>query len=271
MKLGMWTSFLIELSPEEMVSRFAEKGWHHLELSDEHGAALLERGKPSSAGQSFKHFASAHGVAFPQGHLWLDCDIAASDQTQVMEKLKQWLDLFLGLDIHAAVIHPGGQELLERGCVPEKLLETRVRALRVLSDYVKDTDMVLCLENVTDAPELADLLTIINAASRANLAVCLDTGHLNMASGNQTGFIRKAGPLLRALHINDNDAAPDQDQHLMPYGHGTVPWPDVASALKEIQYDGLFNLEIPGEMRCPLPVRLAKLDYLKNIMPLWVP
>jgi len=32
-------------------------------------------------------------------------------------------------------------------------------------------------------------------------------------------------------------------------------------ALREVGYRGLFNFEVPGENRCPPPVRLAKLDY----------
>ena len=61
----------------------------------------------------------------------------------------------------------------------------------------------------------------------------------------------------------DNDGS--ADQHLMPYGRGTVPWVEVVEALKEIGYEGLFNFEVPGERRCPLPVRLAKLDYLRAL------
>ena len=32
-------------------------------------------------------------------------------------------------------------------------------------------------------------------------------------------------------------------------------------ALREVGYAGLFNFEVPGENRCPMEVRLAKLDY----------
>jgi len=55
---------------------------------------------------------------------------------------------------------------------------------------------------------------------------------------------------------------------MMPFGHGTVNWDAVIRALKRIGYTGLFNLEIPGETRCPIPVRLAKLDYLKSMLAL---
>ena len=52
----------------------------------------------------------------------------------------------------------------------------------------------------------------------------------------------------------------------MPYGRGTVNWKTFMAAIREVGYDGLMNLEIPGENQCPLPVRLMKLDYLRRTM-----
>ncbi len=269
MKPGMWSSFLIELSPEEMVRTFADKGWRRLELSDEHAEMLLQRPNPSATGETFRSFAADNGVAFPQGHLWLTCDIAAGNQDEVIDTLRQWLDLFCAVGIRAAVLHPGGDELIRTGCDAGRLMETRLRALGALTDHLKGTDMVLCLENIPDtAPEADDLCAIIEAADSPHLGICLDTGHLNLASGDQASFITKAGPLLKALHLADNDGS--GDQHLMPYGAGTVRWDEVFPALKQIGYNGLLNFEIPGESRCPLPVRLAKLDYLKVITSLIV-
>jgi len=265
MRLGIWTSYLIDLAPEEMVATFARAGWHELELSDEHSAALLGRGDPEKAGTAFACFAGDHGVSLPQGHLWLSCDIAARDQSPIIDRLREWLDLYLAIGIQAAVLHPGGAERLREGDHPAAIMDARVRTLRALSDHVRGSNLAICLENVrTGGPEVDDLIAIIEATGCAELGICLDTGHLNLASRDQAGFIHRAGGLLKALHIADNEG--ETDQHLMPYGRGTVDWPVVVSALKEIGYSGLFNLEIPGEIRCPLPVRLAKLDYLKTVM-----
>lgn len=35
-------------------------------------------------------------------------------------------------------------------------------------------------------------------------------------------------------------------------------------ALSEIGYDGVYNLEIPGESRIPIELRDAKLSYIKT-------
>ena len=265
MIVGITTSFFDELSPEQMVETFARKGWYNLELSSEHAERLLSRGDPDKVGKEFAKFARDNGVSFPQGHLWLTCDIAASNQDEVIDILKQWLDLFMAIGIRAAVLHPGGDELLQGGSDFDKVLEARLRALYALINHIDGTDITICLENIPKtAPEADDLLAIIKAANtKEHLGICLDTGHLNLTSRRQAEFIRKTAPYLKALHIADNDGT--GDQHLMPYEIGTVKWDEVISALKEIKYSGLFNFEIPGEQNCPIPVRLAKLDYLRAL------
>jgi len=85
-----------------------------------------------------------------------------------------------------------------------------------------------------------------------------------MAHGDQAAFIEAVAPYLKALHIADNDGS--GDQHLAPYGRGTVAWKSVLPALRECGYSDLFNLEIPGERRCPPEVLRLKLDYLKRLL-----
>ncbi len=264
MNYSMWTSYYIELTPEEMVDEFQSAGWSNLELSTEHSAELLRRGDPVKTGTEFKKYAEEHGILFPQGHLWLGCDVAGDESDAQIDELKRWLDLYLALGIKAAVIHAGGSEMVKNGTDAAIVLERRAAAFRALSAYVRDTDLTICLENtVADAAYAPDLLAIIKAAGDKNLGICLDTGHLNISKGIQSGFIRTAGDYLRALHIADNEG--ESDQHLMPYGRGTVDWDDVMSGLSEVGYSGLFNMEIPGEIRAPLDVKRMKLGYAKQV------
>ena len=98
-----------------------------------------------------------------------------------------------------------------------------------------------------------------------NLGITLDTGHLNINDKDQVGFIRRAGKNIKALHLADNEG--QADQHLMPYGKGTVNFVDVVREMKKLGYDGLYNLEIPGEtQRAPREILGYKLDYIKKMM-----
>src|SRR5690554_5774367 len=94
LRVGVWSSYFIDLSPEDMVVQFSAKGWLESELSDEHGKMLLDRGEPARVGQQFRTYAQDHGVTFPQGHLWLMCDILGEDQPEILDQLKKWLDLY---------------------------------------------------------------------------------------------------------------------------------------------------------------------------------
>lgn len=69
--------------------------------------------------------------------------------------------------------------------------------------------------------------------------------------------------MLRALHIADNEGL--TDQHIVPYGRGTVAWDEVMRALNASDYDGLFNYEVPGEISAPFEIRKAKLRYIKEM------
>jgi sugar phosphate isomerase/epimerase len=259
-KLSMWTSFFIDLTPEDALREQAAAGWHHAELSDEHSKALLDRGDPVRTGEAFRRFAADAGVSVAQGHLWLTVDIAPANESarrEAMAGLKRWLDLYLALGIRAAVLHPGGTNHQD----PATRQAEQLRSLAELTAHVRGTGIVLCLENCSSGDALKPLLA---ATAPGEVGVCLDTGHLNLTPESQRDFIRFCGPRLRALHLAENDRS--GDQHNFPYARGgCVPWPEVAAALRDISYDGLLNFEVPGENRCPLPVRRLKLGYLREL------
>ena len=54
-------------------------------------------------------------------------------------------------------------------------------------------------------------------------------------------FIRGMGNNVKCLHLNDNNTL--TDQHKIPFT-GTIDWDDVFSALSEIGYDGVYNMEL---------------------------
>lgn len=70
---------------------------------------------------------------------------------------------------------------------------------------------------------------------------CLDIGHMNIHAINPADSIRALGDRLQLLHVHDNNGISDQHN---PIGLGIIDWDDVAKALKEIDYKGVFSLEI---------------------------
>jgi len=256
----MWTSFFVDLSPEDALTELADAGWRSAELSDEHSQVLLDRGEPDATGAAFQHFADECGVCVDQGHLDLKADIAPVDDAlrrTTLDSIERRLDLYAAIGIRAAVVHPGGGQ--HDGAAAR--LEQQLQSLGELTEHVAGTGIVICLENCSSGDALEPLLA---ATDPDRVGVCLDTGHLNLTDEDQPAFIRRCGPRLRALHLAENDGS--GDQHNMPYARGgCVPWPEIAAALTEIGYAGLLNYEVPGERACPLPVRRLKLAYLKEV------
>mgnify|MGYP002512621582 CR=1 FL=1 len=177
-------------------------------------------------------------------------------------RLMQWLKLYETIGIRNAVLHCDSMH--ERTDLTEdEIYAHNVAVLRQIQELSAGMKIRICLENLGKICRNADpLCAILDQLDPDRFGICLDTGHLNLNDKDQAGFIRKAGKRLRALHIADNEG--ERDQHMMPFGRGTVDFEKVVAALREIDYHGLFNLEIPGERLAPMPVRGYKLEYIRK-------
>ena len=83
-----------------------------------------------------------------------------------------------------------------------------------------------------------------------------------MSALNVADVVRAFGAHLIATHISDNNGS--GDQHLTP-GGGTIDWLAVMKALGEIGYEGLFNLEIPGERHRVPAIRQLKTRHAYDV------
>ena len=262
MKLSIWTAYYVELSPEDAIREIAKCGYRYAELSDEHGAMLLERGDPTEVGRAFGAFAREMGVEVSQGHLFLKVALTAPDSVAV---LCRWLDLFSAIGIQSAVLHCDSS--FDGSVSEEEIFERNTAALRALTAYIQGRPIKICLENLCKRWRSAEeLLRLVDTVGEENLGICLDTGHLNLTKASSQGdFIRAAGRHLQALHIADNMG--EADNHLMPYtAVGQINMGEILEALREVGYDKLYNLEISGERHAPLEIRAAKLAFVKTCL-----
>lgn len=265
-KLSVWSSYYVDLKIENAVEELIRNGIVCSELSDEHGLELLERSLDVAAtGKAFREFLAERNFEMSQGHLWLRAKIC-SDEGAVTA-LYRWIDLYEAIGIRNMVLHC--DNMINSQLSKEERTEKNIEKLRLLAEYIRGRDITICLENMrTITPEEAgidftadQLLAIIDRIGSLQFGICLDTGHLNLTAKNHRDFILKAGKKLKALHIADNQG--QTDQHLMPFNGGTVDFAQVVDALKQVDYRGLFNLEIPGERKLPLELRSAKLGYIR--------
>lgn len=267
MKLSVWSSYYFDLSPEDALRELRAHGYRHCELSDEHALMILERGDAAKVGAEYGKFAREVGMDLLQGHLFLRAKICNPDDRDL---LMRQFELFDAIGVKNAVLHCDNFVNEGEETSDEFKREKNTEALEILCDAIKGTDMFICLENLrppryTFTTTADDLLYFINRINSKNLGICLDTGHLNLSENpNQLEFIEKAGKHIKALHLADNDGL-GIDQHLMPFARGTVDMEGVIRAMKKLGYEGLYNLEIPGERKAPMEILGYKLDYIKKM------
>lgn len=130
----------------------------------------------------------------------------------------------------------------------------------------------VCLENMPmpDLPlgSVQQVLDFVKKVNHPNLKICLDTGHTLIYDFQPGDAVRLIGKdLLSALHVHDNNG--QRDQHLDP-GQGIGKWKDFASALYEINFEGVFSLET-HEPQGDTPeereqAELAFVNMIKNIV-----
>lgn len=265
MKTSVWSSYYFGWTPEETIKYLKEHGFDYCELSFEHSYDLMQRGDIKKAGREFRKYADEIGMEISQGHLSYEAKLCKEEGK---EFLKKQIDLFIAMGVKNSVLHCDSLKWREDETITnEKIVEENLKAIRELLDYIKGENMVICLENLISSDfvnNVDGLLYLLNELNSENIGICLDTGHLNLRDGDQVNFIRKAGKHIKALHLADNEGK--RDQHLMPYGCGNVDFVSVIREMKKLGYDGLYNLEIPGERNAPLEILGYKLDYVKKMM-----
>ena len=266
MKTSVWSSYYYHLSPEDALRELKAHGFNYCELSSEHSEVLLERGDAAIVGAEFGKFASELGITVLQGHLFFYGKRICKAEDR--ELIKKQIDLFLAIGIKNAVLHcdPIMNEKGEKASVEIARAEN-VKALSDILAHVCGKDIVICLENLITSPAVNNvngLMYFIDYFKSDNLGICLDTGHLNINDKDQVGFIKRAGKHIKALHLADNEG--QADQHLMPYGKGSVDFVSVIREMKRLDYQGLYNLEIPGESQAPREILGYKLEYVQKMM-----
>lgn len=112
-----------------------------------------------------------------------------------------------------------------------------------------------------------DMLELLEDIDSDCFALCLDTGHGNIAGFDPGEMIRDYGKHLQVLHLNDNFGfirPVYEDLHLLP-GGGNLDWPSIFSSLREMDYRGNFNLEPVGALpKLPFSVRVVQLKAAKE-------
>lgn len=263
--------FVKELDIYQMPKFFMDAGFCHTEINEEHFVPFMRKEQDV---REYRKYIDNLGFSIPQGHLiFMNAgNITSVDNTYAIDNLKRNLDVFYELGVKSAVLHYSN---FGTDVVPiDDWFSVRINALNKLTNHIKGTDMVICLENLSrihdyDAGHLLKMCKAVE--NPENIGICLDTGHLNISQrGNQYDFIMQAGEWLKAMHVHDNRGEQHGlkglpcDWHIMPFDTGNVNWNDVKRGVKDINYQHLFSFEL-GSHNNPIQIKKIQAKYLMEM------
>jgi sugar phosphate isomerase/epimerase len=172
--------------------------------------------------------------------------------------------------ITTVVAHPGGSRGVGSRRERLRARDLNIEVFAALAEAAKPHGVTLALENMGRVEgrrqfgsRLRELLDLVETVSAPNLGVCLDTSHAHYMGESIPEAISILGKGLVATHLSDNLGS--GDDHLLPCS-GSIDWPPVFSALRRSGYQGLLNLEIPGESRGPIEVLRLKARYARQLL-----
>ena len=292
MVLSLWSGFFDALGLEEAMRELAAAGFGHTEIAWE---MSVEPGATSFSEQWFERVrqaAASAEIATPQLHYpirtlnprvvpagehdpELEADLAHPQEGRrrfEIDCLEQLIGLCPRSGVRVIVLHPGGCRGVEGARELDRVRALNVEALSHLAPLAARHGVNLALENMARVggkrqfgAAIRELQEVLRAVGAPNLGVCLDTSHARLAGEDIPAAIESLGQTLVATHISDNLGT--HDDHLLPYS-GTIDWPPVLAALERVGYAGLLNLEIPGEIACPLPILRLKARHALRLLEL---
>jgi sugar phosphate isomerase/epimerase len=198
--------------------------WPHFSEADYETVAQLTAGRP--------------GIF--SAHLWDDL----AQHPDGAGRLQSWLRVAEGLHLRYLVIHGGTHD------DPQVGLDGVVHILAEVADEYFAAGVTLCIENhypwhyhdchelLSSTEEFDELFARVPSRG---VGFCLDYGHAHMA-GNTEDLLERVGSRLVYAHIADNRG---QDDDHLPFGEGTVPWPEVLAATRASDFTGPFIIECP--------------------------
>lgn len=120
-------------------------------------------------------------------------------------------------------------------------------ALRYLESEARRRGIVLAIENVWNGFLLSplEMARYIDELNSPYVGAYFDVANV-LAFGYPEDWLRTLGPRVRAVHFKDFRREVGNIRGFTHLLHGDVDWPQVAAALRAIDYQGYVTLEVPA-------------------------
>jgi D-psicose/D-tagatose/L-ribulose 3-epimerase len=234
----IWVSPLTDERLAELAPRVRRMGFDVVELQVENPGDW-DPGRAAELLEEQGLGASLCAVMPPGRDLLGDADEVASTQ----DYLRHCIDVAerigsraVGGPIYSAV----GRTWLLEPAERRRTIEQLVEALRPVADYAGEHGVALALEPLnryeTSLINTAEQgLEVVAQLGSDALGLLLDTYHMNIEEKSPAGAIRLAGSRLVHVHACGSDRGTPGADHL--------DWPAIATALRDVAYDGAVCIE----------------------------
>lgn len=213
------------------------------------------------------------GISFPQCHLPFKSGKVRwqtpEDYAFYQKMFYRAIDVAAMLGFPWAVVHPDRYPANPDSAQwdLDTLIAENHREYDPMVEYALNKGVGIAFENMNRGhfAQAEELVAYIDSYHDDRVGACWDTGHANMfyEGGDQWDPLHVVGHRLHATHIHDNRAK--DDLHLIPY-QGTIDWPRVMAALRDIGYTGDFVSEAGCNVHTPNELKDMTAHHLYDVM-----
>ncbi len=143
------------------------------------------------------------------------------------------------LGASTVVIHP--TPFVIEPDATEDLLDVTRRRLDEIAATVRDTGVILALENLCPGPSIEVLTSLLDDVDPAIAGFCYDSSHDQIDGPNPMDLLERLGDRVMAVHLSDRKA-PFVD-HLVP-GEGFIDFDAICEHLALTPFSGPLLLEV---------------------------
>jgi sugar phosphate isomerase/epimerase len=176
-------------------------------------------------------------------------------------RMREWEKLVLEtmgraeyLGARHLVVHPftAGRDTSDERY--RSMVERTEASLFRLADSAASRGFSLSIENMPAhrsrryGRDCGELYDFIGRSGRANLGLCLDTGHVIFNNGDAVGELERCLDRVSSVHLNDNIAYMHMDLHLVP-GTGGLDLDRLSAVLRSDGFNGMIVLELDSRGR----------------------
>lgn len=142
---------------------------------------------------------------------------------------------------HHVPAQAGGKESMP---ADKKVWNLSVEMMKRVCDLAAERGMTVYTENLSKREltvTCADLNRYLCDVGRDNLGIVFDIGHSFYTGNEIPKEVRTAGKNLKHLHLHDNGGRTDEHLSL---GEGKIDYDSFCRALKDVEYKGLYMMEL---------------------------